>query len=79
MDHGVAVVGYGVTLDGTKYWTVKNSWGAEWGEKGFIRLERGVSKKEGLCGITLMASYPVKTSSSNPTPDSANESTKDEL
>lgn len=66
LDHGVAVVGYGATLDGTKYWIVKNSWGPEWGEKGYIRMERGVSAKEGLCGIAVEASYPVKNSSTNP-------------
>ncbi|PQQ21770.1 vignain-like [Prunus yedoensis var. nudiflora] len=66
LDHGVAVVGYGATLDGTKYWIVKNSWGTEWGEKGYIRMERGVSAKEGLCGIAVEASYPVKNSSNNP-------------
>ena len=42
----VAVVGYG-TEGGTNYWTMKNSWGAEWGERGFFRLERGVS----MCGV----------------------------
>ncbi|GAB4860565.1 hypothetical protein Ancab_035726 [Ancistrocladus abbreviatus] len=67
LDHGVAVVGYGATLDGTKYWVVKNSWGTEWGEKGYIRMERGISAKEGLCGIAMEASYPIKNSSSNPT------------
>lgn len=67
LDHGVAIVGYGTTVDGTKYWIVKNSWGAEWGEKGYIRMERGISAKEGTCGIAMEASYPIKSSSDNPT------------
>ncbi|GMH23438.1 hypothetical protein Nepgr_025281 [Nepenthes gracilis] len=82
LDHGVAVVGYGTTIDGTKYWIVKNSWGGEWGEKGYIRMQRGVSSKGGLCGIAIEASYPVKNSSSNPNPSSSDDdwfSTKDEL
>jgi KDEL-tailed cysteine endopeptidase len=62
LDHGVAAVGYGVTADGTKYWLVKNSWGPEWGEKGYIRMARDVAAKEGHCGIAMEASYPVKTS-----------------
>ncbi|GER51562.1 cysteine protease CP8 [Striga asiatica] len=68
LDHGVAVVGYGETLDGTKYWTVKNSWGTQWGEKGYIRFQRGVDAKEGLCGIAMEASYPIKSSADNPQP-----------
>ncbi|CAL9185935.1 unnamed protein product [Musa hybrid cultivar] len=62
LDHGVAVVGYGTTHDGTTYWIVKNSWGPEWGERGYIRMERGISAPEGLCGIAMEASYPVKAS-----------------
>ncbi|KAJ8771257.1 hypothetical protein K2173_026434 [Erythroxylum novogranatense] len=77
LDHGVAVVGYGTTVDGTKYWIVKNSWGPEWGEKGYIRMQRGISDKEGLCGIAIEASYPIKTSSSNPAGPTS--SLKDEL
>ncbi|KAL7117130.1 hypothetical protein ACP275_03G052500 [Erythranthe tilingii] len=72
LDHGVAIVGYGTTLDGTKYWIVKNSWGAEWGEDGYIRMKRGIDANEGLCGIAMDASYPIKHSSSS-------SSSKDEL
>lgn len=61
-------MGYGTTVDGTKYWTVKNSWGAEWGEHGYIRMKRDVEAKEGLCGIAMDASYPIKLSSDNPKP-----------
>eukprot|EP00937_MAST-01D_sp_MAST-1D-sp2_P007053 g7053.t1 len=59
LDHGVLAVGYGT--DGSNdYYKVKNSWGASWGEKGFIRLGRGSSYKSGQCGIlTGPPSYPT--------------------
>ncbi|KAM7503341.1 hypothetical protein LguiB_002245 [Lonicera macranthoides] len=59
LDHGVTAVGYGTSEDGTKYWLVKNSWGTGWGEEGYIRMQRGVAAKEGLCGIAMQASYPT--------------------
>lgn len=77
LDHGVGIVGYGTTVDGTKYWTVRNSWGAEWGEKGYIRMQRGIEEEEGLCGIAMEPSYPIKNSSNNHSPSADDE--KDEL
>ncbi|CAN1759338.1 Senescence-specific cysteine protease SAG39 [Linum perenne] len=58
LDHGVTAVGYGES-EGKKYWLVKNSWGDQWGEEGYIRMERDVSAEEGLCGIAMQASYPT--------------------
>jgi len=51
LDHGVAIVGFGVQ-GGTKYWTIRNSWGEGWGEKGYYRIVRGT----GACGVNTMVS-----------------------
>ncbi|KAG6411477.1 hypothetical protein SASPL_129560 [Salvia splendens] len=59
LDHGVTAVGYGEDQHGTKFWLVKNSWGTSWGEEGYIRMERDVAAKGGLCGIAMDSSYPV--------------------
>ncbi|KAI3981756.1 hypothetical protein MKX01_027741 [Papaver californicum] len=59
---------------------VKNSWGTEWDDKGYIRIKRGAHTKGGLCDIALEAYYPIK-SSPNPTKARAwsSSSIKDEL
>ena len=57
-DHGIMVSGYG-TDNGIDYWTLKNTWGSDWGESGFIRIERNRNNGRGLCGVALSASYPV--------------------
>ncbi|KAG6553379.1 hypothetical protein Mapa_005114 [Marchantia paleacea] len=58
LDHGVTAVGYGTAAD-EDFWIVKNSWGAGWGEEGYIRIQRNVPEAEGMCGIAMMASYPT--------------------
>ena len=59
LDHGVTVVGYN-NSGSTHYWIVKNSWGTSWGESGYIRIKKDISKTSGLCGIAIEPSYPTK-------------------
>lgn len=49
LDHGVQMVGYG-SENGKDYWIIRNSWGAGWGEKGFMRIKRYGEGKE-PCGV----------------------------
>lgn len=53
LDHGVLAVGWGT--DGDKgFIKVKNSWGAGWGEQGYIRIIQ--KDKAGECGINMQPS-----------------------
>ena len=56
LDHGVLVVGYDTTAS-PPFWIVKNSWGASWGQAGYIQIE--ISTGSGICGINLQPSYPT--------------------
>ncbi|KAJ7947071.1 Cysteine Protease [Quillaja saponaria] len=59
LNHGVTVIGYGTSKDGTKYWLIQNSWGKDWGEGGYMKMQRDIGAPEGLCGIAMKASYPI--------------------
>lgn len=61
LDHGVLAVGYD-TDEKTKtpYWIVKNSWGASWGDEGYVHIARSLSTNDaGICGIAMDASFPI--------------------
>lgn len=48
LDHAVSAVGYG-SENGQEYFIVRNSWGNDWGEAGYIRI--AAVEGQGICGI----------------------------
>jgi len=54
LDHGVTAVGYT-----SSYFIVKNSWGASWGNSGYVYI----SSSGNTCGIHSDASYPTVSGS----------------
>jgi len=54
LDHCVQITAYD-TSAAPKYWKVRNSWGADWGEKGFIRFVYGIN----TCGLAEDSSTAV--------------------
>ena len=57
IDHAVEIVGFGID-NGVKYWSVRNSWGEDWGENGYFRILRTDSTNdEGICGLAMEPSF----------------------
>lgn len=60
LDHGVLLIGYGYDKTyNMDYWIIKNSWSDSWGENGYIRIQRNIDDKRGLCGIAMDPSVPI--------------------
>ncbi len=52
--HAVLLVGYN---DEEEYFIVKNSWGANWGEGGFFRIDYSEMRSRVIFGLTTVAYY----------------------
>jgi len=55
LNHAILVVGYHKTNPDNEYWIVKNSWGANWGKQGYIKMR--MSKN--ICGMAERGTYPT--------------------
>ena len=59
LDHGILLVGYG-NMNNQDYWKCKNSWGSDWGQKGYILILKTDEDGPGQCGIMMENSVPFE-------------------
>jgi len=62
-NHAILAVGYGTDADsGLDYWLVRNSWGNDWGDNGYVKIaitDTPVDRLGRLIGICAIGTYPV--------------------
>lgn len=58
VNHAVLMTGFGTEEHAAPYYTIRNSWGPNWGESGYIRLLRDESS-EAYCGLDTDAQAGV--------------------
>ncbi|CAF1698707.1 unnamed protein product, partial [Brassica napus] len=57
-NHLVLVIGYN-SIDGQHYWIIQNTWGVKWGDKGFAKIARKISRGKGQHSLFSEIVYPV--------------------
>ena len=60
-NHVVAIVGFGTTPDGVDYYKVRNSYGTEFGEKGYFRISQNAADECGMHGCVIAATGATAT------------------
>jgi len=58
ISHAVTAVGYGYNHP-HEYVIIRNSWGDDWGEAGYMCLEIGEEETGGKCNMWSWSSYPI--------------------
>ncbi|CAH1442705.1 unnamed protein product [Lactuca virosa] len=58
----LVIVGYG-TENSEDYWLLRNAWGTNWGDEGYIKLKRNVNEITGKCGNSRIGILPDQNQS----------------
>ena len=60
VNHDVSLVGAGTdSVTSLPYWRIKNSWGPNWGDDGFIRILREQGTKPAQCAMNVATNCPL--------------------
>lgn len=54
-NHAVVIVGYN-SVNNPPYWKVRNSWGPDWGDNGYVNIAMGAYP--GICLTNYRVGYP---------------------
>ena len=61
--HTMTIVGYvnkkNPSPSNPSYWIVKNHWGSDWGEKGYIKIKKGTKGEVDMCEIAQCNAWPL--------------------